>query len=178
MSSDRSMKRMIVSVRALAVAMILASGSPTTACPLVRLARLADEPITSLQHREVPLTQWASLEGGTWDVYLRRGGTLHSIVRTDFHETGRQKIRATFLTRGDFVIVSTKDRYKSPLPEIPVEIAGTVSTRYFFCNDVVYLPAMLNDESSGTQSLAEAKELKSIFFESDDVASYRRGVLF
>jgi hypothetical protein len=31
---------------------------------------------------------------------------------------------------------------------------------------------MLNDESSGTQSLADAKELKSVFFESGDIASY------
>jgi hypothetical protein len=165
-----------ISAGAPALATILALSGPAAACPLVRLARLADGPVTSLQHKEVPLTQWASLEGGTWDVYPRRDDALHSIIRTDFGETGRRKVRASFLTRDDFIIVSTKERYKFPLPVTPVEIASTVSTRYFFCNDVVYLPAMFNDESSAAQSLAEAKELKSVFFESGDIASYLRGL--
>jgi hypothetical protein len=165
-----------MSAGASALAIILALGGPTAACPLARLARLADEPVTSLQHKEVPLTQWASLEGGTWDVYRRRSGTLHSIIRTDFQETGRHKVRASFLTGDDFVIVSTKERYKFPLPVVPVEIASTISTRYFFCKGVVYLPAMLDDESSAAQSLAEAKELKAVFFASGDIAAHLEGL--
>ncbi len=169
---DRSTKAM--NSCALTLLMLLALTAPAAACPLDRLAHMADAPVTSLRHKEVPLTQWTSSEGGSWDIYLRPGGALHSIVRTDLGEKGRRTVRASFLTKDDFVIVSTEDHYKLPLPMLPVAIASTVSARYFFCKDVVYLPATLNDESSGTQSLTAAKELKAVFFESGDIASYLR----
>jgi len=81
------------------------------------------------------------------------------------------------LTKDDFVIITTIVSYTSPIsPERPVEIASTTSTPYFFCKDVVYIPAMMSDESSSTQSLIEARRLKSEFFESSDVASYLRKI--
>lgn len=144
--------------------MLLALDGAALACPLARLVRIADEPLTSLRHKERPLSHRASTEGGKWDVYLRPDGMLHSIIRTDFGEIGQRKVRASFLTRHDFVLESTTVRYKSPL------FVGKFSSRYFFCKDVVYAPVKMNDESSGTQALAEAKDLKSIF-ESDDIAS-------
>jgi hypothetical protein len=155
---------------ALALAMLLALDGATLACPLARLVRIADEPLTSLRHKERPLSHRASTEGGKWDVYLRPDGMLHSIIRTDFGEIGQRKVRASFLTRHDFVLESTSVRYKSPLFVGKFEIESAVSSRYFFCKDVVYAPVKMNDESSGTQALAEAKDLKSIF-ESDDIAS-------
>jgi hypothetical protein len=174
MFADRSIKRM--NAGALALATLVAWHSPAVACPLVRLARVTDEPLISLQHKELPLTHWESAEGGKWDVYLRPDGTLHSIIRTDFGETFQRKDRASFLSKGDFVMVSTFVRYKFPITMGPVEIASTVSARYFLCKGVVYLPATLKDESSGTQSLAEAKHLKSVFFESADIVSYLKGL--
>jgi hypothetical protein len=161
---------------ALLLVVLVARGGPTAACPLVRLARIADAPLISLQHKEVDLTHWESAEGGQWDIYLRPGGTLHSIIRTDFGEKGKRNVRASFLTKDDFVIVSTLVHYKLPITAGPVEIASTASTRYFFCKEVFYLPAMLKDESSSGQSLAEAKDLRSVFFESSDISSYLKGL--
>jgi hypothetical protein len=161
----------------LTLATLLAFGSSATACPLARLARIAIEPITSLRHKEQPATQRESTEGGQWDIYLRPDGALHSIVRRDFGETGQYKARASFLTKDDFVIVTTIVRYRSPIsPEHPVEIVSTTSTAYYFCKDVVYIRAIMSDESSGTQSLIEARRLKSEFFESSEIGSYLKRI--
>ena len=157
----------------LALVTVLAFGTPSTACPLVRLARIANEPTTSMRHKEVPLTQRESTEGGQWDIYLRPDGALYSIIRTDFGETGQRKIRASFLTKDEFVVISTTIQYRvSFREEYPFKVASTISTLYFFCEDVIYIPAMMSRESSATQSLDEAKRLKAVFFESSDVASY------
>jgi hypothetical protein len=53
------------------------------------------------------------VEGGLWDIYLRADNTSHSIIRRDFGETGQRKIRATFLTKDEFAVISTIMRYNS-----------------------------------------------------------------
>jgi hypothetical protein len=180
LSHDKLPKDMAMkgtNAHALVLATLLGFSNSTAACPLARLARIANEPIASLRHKELPLTHWESTAGGRWDIYLRSDGTLHSIIRTDFGETGQRKTRASFLTKDDFVVVSTTVRYRSPVRiEYPVKIASTISTPYFFCENAIYIPAIMDDESSATQSLIEAKRLKSDIFESGDLASYLKRI--
>src|SRR5262245_49755426 len=153
---------------------LLVCGGPTSACPLDRLARIADEPLKSLHRKQLPVSEVMSAEGGFWEIYRRRNGALHSIVRFDLGETGQGRTRVSFVTPKEFVIVATTVKYALPLPN-KVRIASTVSTRYFFCGDVVYVPALVGDDESGAQALRDAKDMKAVIFESPDVASELAG---
>ena len=160
----------------LAVVGLLVCGDPAAACPLDRLTRIASEPLKGLQRTNQALSEVISTEGGRWEIYHRRNGTLHSIVRSDFGETGRAELRASFATPDEFVIVATAVRYKYPgIAGKTVGIASTESTRYFFCRDLVYIPASLGDDASAAQALADAKELRSSFFDASEIAAYLNG---
>jgi len=154
---------------------ILGCGDPTAACPLDRLTKIASESLKGLHRKEEGISEVISTEGGRWEIYHRRNGTLHSIVRTDLGETGRGEIRASFVTPDEFVIVATTVRYKMPIPNKWAGISSTESTRYFFCRDLVYIPASLGDDASAAQALADAKELRSSFFDASEIASYLKG---
>ena len=159
----------------LAVIGLLVCGDPTAACPLDRLTRIASEPLKGLQRTEQALSEVIGGEGGRWQIYRRRNGTLHSIVRFDLGETMRSELRASFATPNEFVIVATAVRYKFPLPNPTPGVASTESTRYFFCRDLVYIPASLGDDASAAQALADAKELRSSFFDASEIAPYLSG---
>ena len=133
----------------LAVIGLLVCGHPAAACPLDRLTRIASEPLKGLHRTDQALSEVISTEGRRWQIYRRRNGTLHSIIRLDLGETGRAELRASFATPDEFVIVATTVRYKFPLPNTKPGISSTESTRYFFCRDLVYIPASLGDDALG-----------------------------
>jgi hypothetical protein len=85
---------------------------------------------------------------------------LHSLVRTDFGETGQSQRRASFVDKRTFGIVVTTLQYDAPIsPKRPVRIVDRISTEYFFCDDssVVHVPANPEDELSALAAIRKAK---------------------
>ncbi|CCE02456.1 exported hypothetical protein [Bradyrhizobium sp. STM 3809] len=151
----------------------LVATSAVAACDLAGLMRISADRLQSLQHRDVDMTRAESSEGGHWDVYLRQDGTLHTIVRKDFGETGMRNLRASFRTADQFVVVATDVRYREPIASgARTKIARSDATVYLFCGNVVYAPASLSAEGGGEKAVAAAKSLKSDILLPPEVAPY------
>ena len=149
------------------------SGLPAAACPLDALANLASEPRRDLRQEEVPVPHRQSTEGGIWHVYRRADGTGHSIVRTDYSETGRLEQSASFLTRENFTVIERYFEYRQPLwHDATGEVSRVSSIQYFFCGGVPYLPLSMSVEPLGTEAQAEADELRSVFLDADELTPY------
>src|SRR5262245_17356908 len=104
---------MLRQAAALALLSIATSG-PLMACPIEKILQATREPLGRYKKIEVSAREVRSLEGAVWHVHLRRDGAPHSIVRTDFGESGQRQTCASFLDRHTFGIVVTTLKYEVP----------------------------------------------------------------
>jgi hypothetical protein len=132
------------------------------ACQNGPLVQRLTEPLNGFRKVEVPVATQQSTEGGHWEVFFQANGDVHSIIRTDFGETGQRQTRLTFLDNQRFAIDDVEMYYEAPInASRETIIRDRVSTKYFFC-DQNAVPSQ------------EAQRLKAVFFESDEIAQFAR----
>ena len=122
---------------------------------------------------QVPVGQ-DSAEGGVWERYFRKDGSLHSVVRRDLGETGQWEVRASFISPGGLVIVSSEEHYEESLPRLPVVVASTKTEEFLYCGAAVYEVADTKHPLTDKRRLARAGELRRIFLQQKDLWPYFR----
>jgi hypothetical protein len=153
----------------------LATAGALLACPIDRIAQATREQLGIYEKTEVGALENHSTEGGTWHIYRKRNGALHSIVRTDYGETGQRQTRISFVDKHTFGIVVTTLRYDAPIYlKDEVQVVERVATEYFFCDksNVVYVPASLQDEPSALAAIRKAKEERALLFDAKEIAPH------
>jgi hypothetical protein len=84
--------------------------------PIDKIVHATREPLGKYQKTEISALELRSTEGGVWHIYGKRDGALHSLVRTDFGETGQLQTRASFVDKCTFGIVVTTLEYDAQYP--------------------------------------------------------------
>ncbi len=138
------------------------------ACPSRDLLDVGMQALEPLAKEERPADVWLSTEGGHWEIFRHPDGTLHSVVRRDFGETGQASARLSFLSPQEFVISKTIMRYAPPYDAR--EIVGETTLYYFFCSDVVNAPIVGDDNDNAVEALSEATRLRLLFFDSAEIS--------
>ncbi len=91
-------------------------------------------------------------------------GTPHSIVVTFMGETGQRRIRTSFLSRRDFVIIDTDIDYEGNIAD--KDWKGNFKVKpphyYFFCDGKPQIPS---NAASATKFMEEANNWKKFIFE-------------
>ncbi len=157
----------------------IATAGPLMACPIEKIVQATLEPLGRHKKIEVSAREVRSLEGAVWHVYHRRDGALHSIVRTDFGESGQRQTRASFLDRRTFGIVVTILKYDAPIgAKAQVQVAERSSTEFFFCDgsNIVYLPANPQEEANALAAIRRAKDERRMLFSAEEIAPYLNSV--
>lgn len=137
--------------------------SSALGCSIDMLKKAAEEHLEGLPsgpEREFAPSPPGEREGGggSWQVFEDESGAPHSIVVTIRHELGQDRVRISFIKRGDFVIVSRGFYYAHSVRATEEErperkyIMGS-SGRYFFCD---YKPQTLADAPDDLMRLSEA----------------------
>lgn len=159
---------------ALAIAFAFAA-SPTLACPVSTLVTLSKGPLGKLKKAEFDVAEQQSAEGGRWQVYSRRDGIVHSIVRTDYGETGRTTSRASFLDAKTFAITVAVERYDKPIGTTgDVKVAGRTAKTFLYCEREGKI--LGSDGRPGTPGwLKEAREERRTF-EAEELAPHLANV--
>jgi len=152
---------------ALAAAMYI---SPASSCSIDELKKVAAEHLEILPSDEkhsFVRPDW-STEGGSWQMFEGGNGTPHSIVVTFMGETGRTKVRISFLNRGDFVISATSIEYAEWItdPNRTGKFKIEPTKHYFFCDSTPLIPPGTENPS---EVLKEANRWKTLFFEEADM---------
>jgi hypothetical protein len=170
-------------LRALALALqpllALATAGSLLACPIDKIAQATREPLGTYEKTEVDVLEYRSTDGGVWHIYRKRDGALHSVVRTDFGETGQLQTRISFVDKHTFGIVVTTLRYDAPIYlKDQVQVVERVSTEYLLCDksNVVYVPASPQDESSALAAIRKAKEERAMLFGAKEIAPYLKDI--
>lgn len=143
---------------ALVAPALLALPSIALACPVPELVALSKAPLAKLKKTEFDVEEQDSAEGGRWQVYARPDGSVHSILRTDFGETGKAISRASFLNAKTFAITVTTERYAAPIGTPgPVKVASRTTKTFLVCDDKLLGP---DGKSGNAEWLKDAQEAR------------------
>ena len=149
-----------------------ASAAPAAACPEAKITQVLREPFRRLKKKDVLAGDQRTAEGGVWDVWSHRKGALHSIVRTDYSETGKTEARLSFVNAKNYGILVTTERYEKPITERgPVRVQESVVNLYLFCGDQVI---DRSPKPAGGRALEAARQQRAAFFDAKELAPYLR----
>lgn len=167
----------LLSVAIVAFAVMTPSLGLASGCPTPELARKVREPLKAYQKIEVEAQDQEprSTEGGVWHVYLTRKGRLHSIVRTDYSETGRLRTRASFMDTRNVGIEVVDESYAEPYyTKRPIKIVSRSRVTYFVCDAdvVIHAPVKTAGDGNADKPFLEAKALKALFFNAKELAPH------
>ena len=156
----------LLSATAATLILMIASFDAAFGCPVLELAKKVQEPLRALKKIEVEAQEQRSTEGGVWHVYLTRNGRPHSIVRTDYGETGKLRTRASFLDSKNFGIEVVEERYAEPIyAKPPTKIVSRSTVAYFFCetDGMIYMPVSTADDGNAGKPFLKAKSERALF---------------
>lgn len=126
------------------LAVSLATGTvPAAGCPLDRIEAALSSSTAGLKQLDREVSDVQSTEGGIWQIFRERDGRIHSIVRIDGGESGRNETRLSVVNRRTYGIAATRiDYLRHAFIEdaAPNAIARRTTDYYFFCDGKLYLP--------------------------------------
>ncbi len=165
------MKRMTIA------AVLLSASAAHAECPLDRIEAALASPLDTMKPLEREASEAQSTEGGTWKIYRETDGRVHTIIRIDGGESGRNDTRLSVVDRQTYGIASTRTDYiRHAFLEGPFAYARVTSDYYFFCEGKVYLP----DPSASMVDMEtypkDAETVRTRMIEDKDVADFTKGL--
>ena len=126
------------------------------------------------------MTDVQSTEGGLWEIFREPDGRVHTIIRGDYGESGRNELRLSIVNRRTYGIASTRVDYlrHAFIEEAgPNGVARRTTTYYFYCDGKQYLPpdgySMLDAETYRK----EGQEAQATMILDKDVADFTKGLI-
>jgi hypothetical protein len=147
------------------------------ACDLDAITRRLEEPLGELRVVEREVRDVQSTEGGVWQIYREKDGRVHTILRIDAGESGRNELRFSAASRRDYGIVETRfdyNRHAFVDIDSPFAVVRKTAVYYFFCGGKLYLPR------AGIAHLPEGYEAggraaKAQILEAGEIADFTPG---
>ena len=165
---------------AVAIAAILGAALPVRAeCPLDKIDAALASSTQGLKTLERDVSDVQSTEGGVWQIYREKDGRVHSIIRIDAGEMGRNDTRLSMVNRNIYGISSTRIDY---LRHAFIEDAGPnaearrTTTNYYFCDGKQYLPPDGMSLLDGETYKADGLDLQKMMVLHKDVADFTKGL--
>ena len=166
-------------MRTTAVAfLVLAAGPSANAqCPLGRIEAALAAPLDGMKPLERDASEARSTEGGSWQIYREKDGRVHSIIRIDGGESGRNDTRLSIVDRRTYGIASTRTDYiRHAFLEGPFANARVTTDYYFFCEGKIYLPDPSASMVDMEKYPKDAEEVRARMIEDRDVAEFTKGL--
>lgn len=147
-------------------------------CPLDRIEQALASPLTGLKQLDREVSDVQSTEGGIWQIYREKDGRVHSIIRLDAGESGRNETRLSIVNRQTYGIARTRIDYirHAFVEEGPFGIARRTTEYYYFCGGKAHVPS----ESGAMVDLVDypkaAAEAQKLMVLDKDVADFTKGL--
>ena len=165
-------------IRLALLALAMGASQSLADCPLDRIETALASPLDGMTPVEREVSETQSTEGGVWKIYREADGRLHTIIRIDAGESGRNETRLSVVNRQTYGIASTRIDYirHAFVEEGPFAIARRTTDYYFYCGGTVYVPGengAMVDLTAYPKAAAAAQQLMVL---NRDVAGFTKGL--
>lgn len=153
--------------------------SPAMAdCDLDAIARALDAPLTAMKPTERDVSDVQSTEGGVWQIYREKDGRLHTIIRIDGGESGRNDTRLSVVNRKTYGIARTRTDYirHAFVEEGPFGIARRTTEYFYYCDGKAYVPGPNGATVDLEQYPKDAAAAQKAMLDDKDVAAFTKGL--
>jgi hypothetical protein len=160
-----------------AVLLLLAGQTAAAECDLEAITRQLEQPLEGLRKLERDVSEMQSTEGGLWQVFREKDGRVHSIIRGDYGESGRNELRFSAVNRGTYGIAATRFDYIRHAfvdTETPFAIVKKTTEIYFFCDGKLYLPKP-QSSTVGVEYEKQAIDARTAVLGAKDVSDFTKG---
>lgn len=165
---------------ALALALLVASTMPAFAgCDLEPIEAALGASTAGLKQLDRDVSDVQSTEGGVWQIFREKDGRVHTIIRIDAGESGRNETRLGIVNRKNYGIAATRIDY---LRHAFAEDAGPNATVrrttdfYFYCDGKLYLPPEGYSMIDAAAYRTTGESLQKIMILDKDVADFTKGL--
>jgi hypothetical protein len=165
------------SLSTLLVLLLIAGQAKAESCNLGSIAKRLEESLDGLRKLERDVSDIQSTEGGIWQVFREKDGRVHSIIRGDYGESGRNELRFSAVNRSDYGIASTRFDYIRHAfvdTETPFAIVKRTTEFYFYCGGRPYLPPPASS-TVGDDYERQAIEARNAVLDAKDVSDFTKG---
>ncbi len=167
-------------MRGAALSLLISVSAPMAiACDLGSITARLEEPLEIFSKIERDVSDVQSTEGGVWQIYREKDGRIHSIIRIDGGESGRNETRFSAVSRKDYGIAVTRldyIRHAFVDTDTPFAVTRKTTNYYFFCDGKLYQPkpdSSMLPESYGRDGNAA----RAVFLEAREIAEFTPGFL-
>jgi len=160
------------------VALLLAATPAAADCPLDRIEAALASSTAGLKQLDRDVSDVQSTEGGVWQIFREKDGRVHSIIRIDAGESGRNETRLSVVNRQTYGIASTRIDYirHAFVEEGPFGIVRRTTDYYYFCGGKPYVPGATGATVDRVQYEKDATEMQRRMVLDKDVADFTKGL--
>ena len=159
------------------LALLLSATAAHAECPLDRIEAVLAASLDLMKPLERDASDAQSTEGGLWKLYREKDGRVHTIIRIDGGESGRNDTRLSIVDRQTYGIASTRTDYiRHAFLEGPFATARVTTDYYFFCEGKVYLPDPSASMVDMEKYPKDAEEVRARMIEDKDVVDFTKGL--
>lgn len=169
-------------MRVLLAAALLAAATATAQagdCPVSAIEKALAAPLDTLKKTQREVSDIQSTEGGLWQIYRRKDGKLHSIVRIDGGESGMGERRLSIVDAKTYGIAVTRVDY---LRHAFIDEGGPNGTAkrtteyYYFCAGKLLVPPEQYATVAIAGYAAAGAEARKMMVEDKDVADVTKAL--
>ena len=147
-------------------------------CAIDEISAALESSLESMKPLIREVTDVQSTEGGEWSIYREKDGRVHSIIRIDGGESGRNDTRLSIVNRQTYGIASTRTDYlrHAFVEGSPNGTARETTDYYYFCGGKIYLPDSENSMIDLDVYKKAAAEVQKTMLGDKDVTDFTKGL--